>query len=58
MEWINFIKDNWEPIMAALGCFYAFATAVAAITPSDKDNTWLEKIGAIADKFGLKLKGK
>lgn len=58
MEWINWIQANWDNILAVLGAFYVFATAVAAITPTDKDDTWLEKIGAIADRLGFKLKGK
>ena len=44
--------------MAALGAFYAFVSAVALITPSNKDDTWIEKIGKFADRIGLNIKGK
>ena len=53
---MQFIMDNYTEILAALGAFYALATAVATITPTDKDNTLLDKIGKFADRVGLKLK--
>ena len=46
-----------ENILIALGALYALASAIALITPTDKDNTFLDKVGAIADRIGLKLKG-
>jgi hypothetical protein len=58
MDFINWCKDNYEGILAAVGAFYAFATVVATLTPTGKDDTILEKIGAIADRFGIQLKGK
>lgn len=57
-EIITFVTENWDSILAALGAVYAAATAIALVTPSDKDNTVLQKIGKIADRIGLKLKGK
>lgn len=55
---MNWLIENWETILQILGSFYAVASLIATLTPSDKDNTALEKIGKIADRFGLKLKGK
>lgn len=58
MDIIQWIQTNLQTILAILGGVYAVATAIAVLTPSDKDNTVLEKIGNWADKIGLKLKGK
>lgn len=55
---MNWIIENWTNILAVLGAIYTTATAIAALTPSDKDNTVLEKIGKWADRVGLNLKGK
>lgn len=51
-------NETVASVLAILGAFYALVTAVAAITPSDKDNTFIEKIGKWADRIGLNLKGK
>lgn len=45
-------------IITILGIIYAAATAIAAITPSDRDDTFLAKVGKIADRVGFNLKGK
>lgn len=55
---MNWILENWDKILMALGAIYAAATTIAAITPSDRDNTWIEKIGKLADRIGLNIKGK
>ncbi len=55
MIWIT---ENWANVLTALGAVYAAATAVAAVTPTDKDNTFLDKVGKWADRIGLKIKGK
>ena len=53
---MSWIMENKETIFAALGVFYTLATIVATLTPTGKDDTILAKIGAIADRLGLKLK--
>ena len=58
MEIIGWIQANWEGILSALGAVYAAATAIALVTPSDRDDTFLAKVGGWADRIGLKLKGK
>lgn len=55
VEWIT---NNMESVLSILGAIYVLATAVAAVTPSDKDDTVLDKIGAFADRVGFKIKGK
>lgn len=55
---MNYILQNWTNILTVLGAIYAAASAIALITPSNKDNTWLEKIGNWADRIGLNIKGK
>jgi|TARA_R110000868_G_scaffold32977_1_gene120086 hypothetical protein len=55
---MNWITENYDAILKAIGAFYVFATAVAYITPTDKDNTLLEKLGNWADRLGFKIKGK
>ena len=55
MTWIT---ENWNNILAALGAIYVAATAIALVTPTDKDNTFLEKVGKWADKLGIKIKGQ
>ena len=51
-------NETVAQVLVVLGAIYAVATAVAAITPSDKDNSLVEKVGKWADKIGLNLKGK
>ena len=55
---MNWLLENWTNILTILGGIYATATAIAVVTPSDKDNTFIEKVGAWADRIGLKIKGK
>ena len=52
---MDYILENWGLIVLGL---YLLATAVAMVTPSDKDNTILDKVGAFADACGAKLKGQ
>lgn len=54
---MDFITDNWQNILAVLGALYVLATVIAAITPSDRDDTWVAWIGLIADRLGVNLKG-
>jgi hypothetical protein len=53
MEWLG---NNWKTIVECVGYFYLGATILATLTPTDKDNTLLEKIGSLLDKIGWKLK--
>jgi hypothetical protein len=51
-------NETVASILAVAGALWTLLTVIATITPSDKDNTWLDKVGKIADRFGIKLKGK
>lgn len=55
---MNWILENWTNVLTVLGGIYATATAIAVLTPSDKDDTVLDKIGTWADRIGLNIKGK
>jgi len=41
MEWLI---ENWDDILLALGALHAFATVVTKLTPSPKDDEWLAKV--------------
>ena len=53
---MNWILENWTNILAILGAVYALATAVALVTPTGKDDAFLDKIGKWADRIGLQIK--
>lgn len=55
MEYVNWIKDNWTGISAALVALYTLATVVVNLTPTETDNKVLAKIHSIAARFGLDL---
>jgi hypothetical protein len=52
-EIIEYITSNWETVLVSV---WGILTAIATVTPTGKDNTWLEKVGAFADRFGIQLK--
>ena len=53
---IEFLKDNWVDIFAATGVFLTFATAVAKLTPTPKDDAVLAKIRKVFEFFAVNLK--
>lgn len=53
LAWILANKDG---LLGAVGAFYVFATAVATVTPTGKDDTIVGKLGAFFDRVGLQLK--
>jgi uroporphyrinogen-III synthase len=52
MEWIT---TNLDDIWVIITSVVAVASAVAAITPNDKDNAWVAKIKAIVDVLALNV---
>jgi len=53
------IVELLKPYLAILGAFTALMTAIAALTPTKKDDhvaTWLQKLGKISDRFGIQIK--
>lgn len=57
MDWIN---ENWEHILAAVGALYLAALAIVKLTPTPKDDEALAKVATVAKGvalvFGLKAK--
>lgn len=53
MEWIT---ENWDKILIALGGIYTAATVIATLTPTTKDDTFLAKLGRLFDRIGLQIK--
>jgi hypothetical protein len=53
MDWL---LKNWTLIIEVVGYFYLAATALAALTPSNKDDKLIQKIGSILDRIGCKIK--
>lgn len=54
---MNWITENYQDVLAAIGAIYVAASAVAALTPSDWDDSLLSKVGRFFDRVGLNLKG-
>lgn len=56
MEWI---KENYVNVFAAIGACYTAARLVVALTPTKADDAFVEKAGAflttIAKIFGLNI---
>lgn len=53
---MEFVKDNWVELFAALGMFLTFATAVAKLTPTPKDDAVLAKLQKVFNFFAVNLK--
>jgi len=46
-------------ILEIVGAFYVMISTIAVVTPTKKDDeivTFLDRVGAIADRFGLQSK--
>lgn len=50
---MTWLLNNWETIFAIWGMLVAFCTAIVKLTPTDKDNKFLEKIVKWADVFSV-----
>lgn len=53
---IDFIANNWEGILAVITTVIAAASAIAALTPTPKDDAVLKVIRGIVDKLALNVK--
>lgn len=51
VEVINWIKENWESILAIYGAVVAICTTIVKLTPSTKDDTIWGNIIKILDFF-------
>lgn len=54
---IEFVTNNWVEMFAAVGVFLTFATAVAKITPTPKDDKIVAKAVKVFEFFSF-LKNK
>lgn len=51
IEVFNWIKDNWNDVLAIYGGVVAICTIITRLTPSTKDNEVLDKIVKVIDCF-------
>lgn len=55
MEWLmsawQFMTANWDKISGALLAFIALAEAITRLTPTEKDDGFVERMGAIIRKI-------
>ena len=52
---MEFIKENWEGILAVLSGVIATASAVAALTPTPKDDGIVKKLYKLIDLLALNV---
>lgn len=50
-----YIQENWEAILAILSGIIATASAVAALTPTPKDDGWVKKLYKLLDLLALNV---
>ena len=55
MEYITWIGENWEGILAAIGGVIAVASAVSAMTDTPKDDAIVSKVKRIVDMLALNI---
>lgn len=57
MDFIADISANWESYLATiatvLGGLVTAATAIVAVTPSQKDDAFLEKVVAFLERYSI-----
>ena len=52
---MEFLKENWEGILAVLSGVIATASAVAALTPTPKDDGIIKKLYKLIDLLALNV---
>ena len=52
---IEYIQENWEGILAVITGVVATASAVAALTPTPKDDGWVKKLYMLLDLLALNV---
>jgi hypothetical protein len=55
MNFINYIFENKEDLIAIVGSVVALASLVAALTPTPKDDKWTGKAYKIVDWLALNV---
>lgn len=53
MEFLTWIKANWQSILEIIGAVVSLATIIVKITPSQKDNNVLDVIIKFLSIFSL-----
>ena len=52
---MTYIQENWEAILAILTSVVAAASAIAALTPTPKDDGWVKKAYKVVDLLALNV---
>ena len=52
---IQYIQTNWEAIAFALTTIVAAASAIAALTPTPKDDTWVRRAYKLLDILAINV---
>jgi hypothetical protein len=52
---MEYIRENWEGILAVLSGVIATASAVAALTPTPKDDGIIKKLYKLVDLLALNV---
>lgn len=55
MEYINWITENWEGVLAVITGVIAVASAVSAMTETPKDDAIVSKIKRLIDALALNV---
>lgn len=52
---IAYIQENWDSILAIITSVIAAASAIAAVTPTPKDDNLVKKLYWLVDLFALNI---
>jgi hypothetical protein len=52
---MTYIQENWEQILTILTGIVAVASAIAALTPTPKDDGWVKKAYKVVDLLALNV---
>lgn len=52
---MTYIQENWEQILTILTGIVAVASAIAALTPTPKDDGWVKKAYKVVDLLALNI---
>tara|TARA_B100000035_G_scaffold313764_1_gene328240 strand:- start:3521 stop:3700 length:180 start_codon:yes stop_codon:yes gene_type:complete len=52
---IAYVQENWESILAVITSVIAAASAIAAITPTPKDDNFVKKLYWLVDLLALNI---
>ena len=52
---MTYIQENWEQILTILTGIVAVASAIAAFTPTPKDDGWAKKAYKVIDLLAINI---